>query len=220
MNPTRIDLTEKLTPKEVAESLGVPFAQLQGLLEKGLFRPLVTAQDGSPRVSATALYPFLGLREPHRLASLERLAELAQRLSEPRKPADSSPNAALIRKIEAQALAGCRALVAAGELVDADTLAELLGTSTQAVQAAERDGRIFSLAVEGQRYFPCFYGDAGFDWHALEVVFRLLIPGERWAAFSFLRRRTLSLGGATPLDALRDGKLEAVSDSAMAQMQL
>jgi hypothetical protein len=109
-------------------------------------------------------------------------------------------------------------LVDAAERVDADTLAALLGMSAQAVREAEHTGRLFSLEVEGERYFPRFYADESLQWAWLEVVFRLITP--RWAAFQFLRSRKGSLGGATPLEALREGRLDAVCSAAMAYMEL
>lgn len=218
MKQTRLDLNDSLTVQAAADCLSIPVDTLQALLDKHLFCPLLAGPDGTAMVAATALFPFLEMRLSDRLPALERLASLTQRLSAPPRPRELSPNPALSKQMDEQALVGRRALVAKGNVVDAATLAGLAGTSEQAILQAEREGRILTLPIEGRHYYPRLYADKSLNWREVEVIVRVVAPV--WLAHHFLHSRRLSLAGATPLEALREGQLELVVRTAMAEMDL
>ena len=107
-------------------------------------------------------------------------------------------------------------LVASGELVTSQRLAETLGITRQAVQQGRDARRLFSLEARGEDYFPRFYADPGLDRRVLEDITRILgdLPAaEKWAFFTTRRG---SLGDLTPLDALRKGKRAQVERAAAA----
>lgn len=107
-------------------------------------------------------------------------------------------------------------LVASGDLVTSQRLAEALGISRQAVQQGREARRLFSLEARGEDYFPSFYADPGLDRRVLEDISRALgdLPGaEKWVFFTTRRG---SLGDVTPLDALREGKRAQVERAAAA----
>ena len=107
-------------------------------------------------------------------------------------------------------------LVASGELVTSQRLAETLGVTRQAVQQGREARRLFSLEARGEDYFPRFYADPGLDRKVLEDITRVLgdLPAaEKWAFFTSRRG---SLGDLTPLDALRKGRRAQVERAAAA----
>jgi hypothetical protein len=218
MHPIHLDLAAKFSVPEAAAHLDVPPVFLRRLLEKGLFQPLALSDDGDLEVPATVLYPILKVEQCDRLTSLERLAELAQRTSEPLTPLGSISTDLLQRKVHEQAMLGRRQLLTDGEIVDLATLAKLLSTETRTLKEAELRGRIFSLPLEGEDYLPRFYACRSLDWRSLEVIFRLVRPS--WPAFHFLRTPKPSLRGLSPLDGLRNGNLSAVVDLALTYVGL
>jgi hypothetical protein len=107
-------------------------------------------------------------------------------------------------------------LVASGELVTSQRLAETLGVTRQAVQQGREARRLFSLEARGEDYFPSFYADPGLDRKVLEDITRVLgdLPAaEKWVFFTTRRG---SLGDLTPLDALRKGRRAQVERAAAA----
>ncbi len=109
-----------------------------------------------------------------------------------------------------------QALVGSGELVTSTELAKRLTVSAQAITKARNDKRFFSLKVGAEDYYPSFYADPDLDRKVLESVTRQLgdLPGAEKLAF--FRSVLGSLGDVTPLQALRDGKLEVVRRAAAA----
>ena len=90
-----------------------------------------------------------------------------------------------------------------------------MGWSTQELQAAEALDRVFHLVVGGLLKYPAFYVD--FDARGrrqLAAVCQLLgdLPGgSKWQFFTGGKG---SLGGTTPLAALREGRLRQVKATA------
>ena len=76
--------------------------------------------------------------------------------------------------------------------------------------------RVFYIDYKGERYFPAFYTDPTYQRVQLKAVTRTLgdLPGG--AKLQFFLTRKGSLGGATPLEALAQGKLQQVKDVATA----
>jgi hypothetical protein len=103
------------------------------------------------------------------------------------------------------------------QLVSALEFQSLMGwRSRQAVWKAVKDQRIFYLTYKAERYFPTLYCDPSYERKHLEAVSQILgdLPGG--AKLQFFLTRKGSLGGATPLQALADGRFSKVKDIAAA----
>jgi len=107
-------------------------------------------------------------------------------------------------------------MVRRGELLASAEFIAQLDWSRQALSKALGSNRVFYVDFKGERYFPAFYADPAYQRSQLEAVTRVLgeLPGGAKLQF-FLNRRG-SLAGATPLEALAQGKLEKVKDVAAA----
>jgi hypothetical protein len=123
-------------------------------------------------------------------------------------PADRVPTAA-------DAMTGRRALAAAREVVSARALSDRLQVSPQALSKATRLSRMFTVEVDGERLYPAFFADPDLDRQQLEAVAKELreLPG--WSKWQFFTTPKASLGGRTPLDALKAGKLQEVRRAAV-----
>jgi hypothetical protein len=90
-----------------------------------------------------------------------------------------------------------------------------MGWTARKLEAEEASGRVFHLVVEQAARYPAFYAD--FDLagrRRLATVFQLLgdLPGgSKWQFFTGAKG---SLGGTTPLEALREGMLRRVKATA------
>lgn len=102
------------------------------------------------------------------------------------------------------------------QLLASTEFSNQLNWSRQALSKALGSNRVFYVDFMGDRYFPAFYADPTYQRAQLEAVTKVLgeLPGGAKLQF-FLARRG-SLGGATPLDALAEGKLQKVKDVAAA----
>ncbi|QBR04190.1 hypothetical protein E1956_44475 (plasmid) [Paraburkholderia pallida] len=109
-----------------------------------------------------------------------------------------------------------RRLVQLGELLDSSQLRESLNITKQAVSAATRANRMFTVEVEGQAYYPVFFADGKVDRTVVERVARLLgqLPG--WTKWDFFVSRRGSLGDLSALEALGKGKVDLVEKVACA----
>ncbi|MEB2122847.1 hypothetical protein VDS34_06035 [Xanthomonas campestris pv. campestris] len=109
------------------------------------------------------------------------------------------------------------AMILKRQLVKSDDFQNLMSwNSRQAVSKALDSQRIFYLEYNSQRYFPAFYADKKYERKHLDVITRILgdLPGGSKMQF-FLTPKG-SLGGATPLQALADGRFKKVKDIAAA----
>ena len=102
------------------------------------------------------------------------------------------------------------------QLLSSADLQAALNLTRQAVSAASRARRLFTVDVEGQSYFPAFFADGKVDRATLENVSRILgeLPG--WTKWDFFTTAKGSLGDINPLEALRKGKVEEVNRVAAA----
>jgi hypothetical protein len=102
------------------------------------------------------------------------------------------------------------------QLLSSADLQAALSLTRQAVSAASRARRLFTVDVEGQSYFPAFFADGKVDRATLENVSRILggLPG--WTKWDFFTTAKGSLGDINPLQALRKGKVEEVNRVAAA----
>jgi hypothetical protein len=117
---------------------------------------------------------------------------------------------------EAGAKTSREKLVKEGQLLPAGEMWGRLGVTRQALAKARQSGRTFTVDVGPQQYYPAFFLSEDIDRRALESVAALLgdLPG--WSKWQFFTSAKASLGGVTPLAALRKGELEKVRKAATA----
>ena len=82
----------------------------------------------------------------------------------------------------------------------------LLNISRQALSKAVKAQRLFAVEAGGERLYPAFFGDADLDRRQLERVAKELgeLPG--WQKWEFFTTPKASLGGLTPVEALKRGR--------------
>lgn len=106
----------------------------------------------------------------------------------------------------AQATAARESLAKKGAVIAAGELILLLDCTRQALSKAVRANRLFTVDVGSERLYPAFYADPALDRRMLERVAKELgnLPG--WSKWQFFTTPKASLGGMTPLAALKQGK--------------
>lgn len=97
-------------------------------------------------------------------------------------------------------------LVKQMKVIPAGALLLKLNCSRQALSKAVRAHRLFAVDVGTDRLYPAFYADPDLDRRQLERVAQELgeLPG--WSKWQFFTTPKASLGGVTPLVALKEGK--------------
>jgi hypothetical protein len=100
------------------------------------------------------------------------------------------------------------------ELLSADDFCAAVGVTRDWLSDALTDGRLFAITGPGGRsFYPAFYAEAGIERAAVERVTHVLSrlpPGSQYWFYSSIRTSLQ----ATPLEALRAGRLNAVLKSA------
>ena len=84
--------------------------------------------------------------------------------------------------------------------------AALGSISRQALSQSLKANRIFSVDMAGEAYFPAFYADPRINRRLLEGVSKILGELSGWSKWQFFTQPKESLGGVTPIAALRSGK--------------
>lgn len=107
------------------------------------------------------------------------------------------------------AVAEVAVLVRGGALLPSAVFAERMAFTRQALSKALAAHRVFSVSHEGQPHFPVFFADTRLDRRQVQRVCQRLgtLPGG--AKLQFFMQAKASLGGHTPVDALRTGLYEA-----------
>ena len=76
-------------------------------------------------------------------------------------------------------------------------------------------GKLTALVgPSGESYYPAFYADASLDRRSVEKVAKALGPLPAASKYFFFTSTSVFLGGITPLDALKNGRLADVSAAA------
>lgn len=103
-------------------------------------------------------------------------------------------------------------------LLTSAQLQEKLQLTRQAVSAATRAGRFFTVDVEGRSYYPAFLADGRVDRRVIEAISKSLgqLPG--WTKWDFFMSPRGSLGDSTALEALFSGKVQLVEHVALAML--
>lgn len=120
-------------------------------------------------------------------------------------------NKAFMRKMAERETARRADLIEQGALITASELSERLLVSRPAISKALKANRLFALEGDGGRlWFPAFFADGGLSRRDLSKVVQALgdiPPSSKWQFFATPKA---SLGGVTPLEALRRGDRQAV----------
>lgn len=154
-----------------------------------------------------------------RLSFVRPVAKMARHTQEadtafPKEPDGDTGPTANRQEIEQVVQAERRRLVAEKLLLASTKLQSALKLTRQAVSAATRAGRFFTVGVEGRAHYPAFLTDGGVD--VLEAVAKLLgqLPG--WTKYDLFVSSRGSLDGLGALEPLRRGKIEQVERIARA----
>jgi hypothetical protein len=132
---------------------------------------------------------------------------------------ESKAGLRLARRLDPLAAARVRGLQMKGELLEraGGTLqprevAELLGISRQAVGKRRRVGKLIAVRMghRGYEYPACQFEDTGVIRDLDEVLGAFADDVEAWMQVAFLVNPNESLGGESPLDLLRQGKVDSV----------
>jgi hypothetical protein len=100
------------------------------------------------------------------------------------------------------------------DLIDEAQFAALVGWSAARIDQALASNSIFSVSVEGARYFPRFLADSSKSGRHLNAVCRLLGELSGPSKLQFFSTPKASLGGATPLEALLQRRYAEVKAAA------
>ena len=73
---------------------------------------------------------------------------------------------------------------------------------------------LLTVEIDGRPYAPAFLLDPTLDPMAVEHIALLLGALSAWSKWQFFTSKNGSLGGDTPLDAIRKGKLDGVNRAA------
>jgi hypothetical protein len=105
-------------------------------------------------------------------------------------------------------------LIASKALMPSAQMTEALGVTRQALNKALQANRIFTVEQSGENYYPAFFSDPELDRRKLEQVAKSLGEVGGWSKWQFFTTPKGSLGGLTPLDALKKGRYAAVLSAA------
>jgi hypothetical protein len=102
-----------------------------------------------------------------------------------------------------------------GGAIGVDEVANLLGLTRQAVDKRRREGRLIGL-TQGRRGFvyPIWQFEQGGTLNHLETVLGALRKHDPWMQLSFFVNPSARLAEASPLELLREGKLDPVLQAA------
>ena len=102
----------------------------------------------------------------------------------------------------------------APHLVGADDFARSMGWSAGSVDKAVSAGTLFVVKQNGQQLYPSFFADGTLKRRQLIAVTRMLKDLDGFTKWQFFVSGKGSLGGCTPLAALREGRLRQVKVAA------
>lgn len=102
-------------------------------------------------------------------------------------------------------------------VITAEELAIALGSVSQLdLSEAVQAGRLFTVEVDDQLYYPAFYAAQNIDRTKLERVIKVLSGLDGWSQWQFFTTPKGSLSGFTPLQALKiEGMSKAVVRAAV-----
>jgi len=102
----------------------------------------------------------------------------------------------------------------APRLLSEDEFARSMGWSAALVAKAVSAGTLFMVKQNGQQLYPSFFADGTLKRRQLIAVTRMLKELDGFSKWQFFVVGKGFLGGITPLEALREGKLRQVKVAA------
>lgn len=141
---------------------------------------------------------------------------MATRPAAARRPtgADGFVSPAETRALLASSAPARQARLMAGDMLSTDEAAELAGTSRVTINTWIRQGRAIGLSQLKRGYrLPRWQFDPA-TWEVLLRVSQALGTAEGWALLGFLETPLGGLGGATPRQAIEQGRAERVIELA------
>lgn len=105
-------------------------------------------------------------------------------------------------------------LVLSGELVKKDVFAHAAELSTQELECAFKEDRIFSVRHRIDYYVPAFFNDPMLRAKGIELVSQRLAPLRGESRLEFFCNPKQSLGGLTPIEAMLAGRVAEVLQAA------
>ena len=159
-----------------------------------------------PRTVVSAFRVALPDRESARVIHIAKLIAGLEITKKRSAGAQTAKRAAASDSLTARAIAARSALLKARQVVPSKDICATLSFTRQALSRAVKEHRMFSVAVGSDRLYPAFYADASLDRQQLESVAKELgsLPG--WSKWQFFTTPKASLGGATPIEALKEGR--------------
>lgn len=101
-----------------------------------------------------------------------------------------------------------------GALVDAVVFARRRGISVERLDQLVAERRLFAVERDGKKLYPAFFVHQAIEIRRLEAVCKRLGSLSGGSKWQFFVAPKASLAGRTPLEALRDGHLQAVQVAA------
>lgn len=126
-------------------------------------------------------------------------------------------NAELVSRLRRESAAALQRRIASKELLHPKEFQDALGISRQSINEAVKARRIFAvLGPSGEYYYPAFYADGDLNRRELEKVAKILGGVPATSKYHFFTSKSTYLGSATPLTALKKGRLNDVLIAAAA----
>ncbi|CAB3974540.1 hypothetical protein BLA3211_08060 [Burkholderia aenigmatica] len=99
------------------------------------------------------------------------------------------------------------------ELMEATPFAKRLGISLLRLARLESSGSVFSVDIDGTPHYPALLASHDYEPRRLRKICRIIYPAPASARWHFLTTRWGSLGGLSPLEAMRtdDGYLRLLT---------
>ena len=154
------------------------------------------------------------------LSNVEREVRAELPRTETRKRRELVSTADFVAQLEREELEYREEQVASKELLSSAEMRARLQVTPQALSAAVKAKRMFTLSgPSGAQFFPAFFADREYDRPVLERVSKALgdLPGGR--KYFFFTAQRYSLGGKSPLQALGKGKIDQVLAAAEAYLE-
>jgi hypothetical protein len=103
-----------------------------------------------------------------------------------------------------QAVAARRGMIASGELIPEEVFRARLGVTKRRLNSLLADGSIFSMEVDGVKYYPSVLAEPHLNRERLRAICRIVVPAPLGSRLDFLVSTRGSLGKRSPLEMLDD----------------
>lgn len=172
------------------------------------------------RVLKAQVRHMRALLTPHGLAATaNRGTTRKANISLPQQPENSEDALVAPQQIYQATRKERNKLVRRKLLLTSAQLQKELQLTRQAVSAATRAGRFFTVDVEGRTYYPAFLTDGRVDRTVIEAISKRLgqLPG--WTKWDFFVSSRGSLGDSSALEALISGRIQLVERVALSMSE-